>query len=71
MHKMQITVTDVRGVCPSVCYAAQLGFTVQKRLKRSRSSLGRAAEYSWGNKNIVLDGGLIPTACGGKNWKNC
>jgi len=28
MHKMQTTATDNRGVCPSVCRAAQLGFGV-------------------------------------------
>jgi len=25
MHEKQTIVTDVRGVCPSVCYAAKLG----------------------------------------------
>jgi len=29
MHEMQTIVTDDRGVCPSVCHAAQLGFTVR------------------------------------------
>jgi len=29
MHEMQAIVTDVRGVCLSVCHAAQLGFTVR------------------------------------------
>jgi len=28
MHDKQTIVTDVRGVCLSVCHAAQLGFTV-------------------------------------------
>jgi len=31
----------------SACYAAQLGFTVRKRLNRSRSCLGK---HSWGPK---------------------
>jgi len=35
MHEMQTTATDDRGVCQSVCHAAQLGFTVQKRLNGS------------------------------------
>jgi len=43
MHGMQPIVTDVRGVCPSVslsvCHAAHLTFTVQKRLNRSRCCL--------------------------------
>jgi len=39
VHEMQPIVTDVRGVCSSVCHAAQLGFTVQKRLNGSRSCL--------------------------------
>jgi len=38
MREMQTIVTNDRGVCPSVsCHAAQLGFTVQKRLNGSRS----------------------------------
>jgi len=36
MHEMQTILTDVRGVClsvcQSVCHAAHLGFTVQKWL---------------------------------------
>jgi len=39
IHEMQTIVTDDRGVCPSVCYTAELGFTVQKRLSGSRSFL--------------------------------
>jgi len=29
MHEIQTIVTDVRGVCQSVCHATQLGFTVR------------------------------------------
>jgi len=32
MHETQLILTDVHGVCQPVCHAAQLGFTVQKRL---------------------------------------
>jgi len=46
MREMQTTVTDVRGVCLSVSLsvhqsAAQLGFTVQKWLNRSRLDILR------------------------------
>jgi len=39
MREMQTTVTDVCGVCLSVCRAAQLGFTVQDRLNGSKSGV--------------------------------
>jgi len=41
MHEMQSILTDVHGVCPSVCHAAHLGFTVQKCLNGSRCCLRR------------------------------
>jgi len=44
MHEMQPNLTDVRGVCLSVClsvcHAAHLGFPVQKWLNRSKCCLG-------------------------------
>jgi len=40
LHEMQTIVTDDRAVCPPVCHAAKLGFTVQKWLNGLRSCLG-------------------------------
>jgi len=40
MHEMQTIVTDDRGVCLSICHAAQLGYAVQKQLNGSRSYFG-------------------------------
>jgi len=57
MHEMQTIVTDVRGVCLSVCRTAQLGFTVQKWLNGQDADW---SEHSWGPWNIVLHGGPDP-----------
>jgi len=51
MHDMQTIATDDCSVCQFVCHAAQLGFTVQKRLNGSTSCL-------WG---ILL--GTLGTLC--------
>jgi len=63
MQEMQTTVTDNRGVCQSVrqsaCHAAQLGFSMQKRLNGSHPVRG---EHSWETKEHcvrrVQPGGL-------------
>jgi len=59
MHEMQTIVTDVRGVCLSVCHAAQLGFAVQKWLNRFIKMLF-GVNTPGGPWNTVLDGGPDP-----------
>jgi len=48
------------SVCQSVCHAAQLGFTVQKRLNRSRSCLGWTLLGA--KEHCVRRGSWSPTA---------
>jgi len=40
MHEMQSILTDVHGICQSVCHAAYLGFTVQKMAEQIKMLFG-------------------------------
>jgi len=65
MHDMQTIVTDVSGVCPSVCLSRGSTRLLCAKTAEQIKILFRVDTLG-GPRNIVLDGGLDPsTALGG------